>query len=353
VRKAISIVVAALLAIAVLSTVAVWALGSSKRQPLQTVRGVVESDVRDFFSDPRVEAEFADSGLDVRADTPSDGGVVTMANRHNADFVLGARLPAVGRSYVPFFTPMAVATFADVARALERAGVAHQHGKWWTLDMKAFLDLAARHVRWGELPGSVPYAATQPVLIASPEFSTSNSAAMYASIASYVANGDRVVDSAFGVDNVVNTVSPLFLAQHRTKGAQRTPAMVMTSEAQFVASAGASDHRRRSSRALMYPDPDLLTRFTLVPSGAVGNRVGRLLTDNPNLRRLEIAHGFRTASESKARTATATKNKVAARLDLLNLVGTAPPTVIEALMTRIDAARRVTLGPRPGPAAAE
>ena len=103
----------------------------------------------------------------------------------------------------------------------------------------------------------------------------------------------------------------------------------------------------------MYPDPDLLTRFTLVPSGAVGNRVGRLLTDNPNLRRLEIAHGFRTASESKARTATATKNKVAARLDLLNLVGTAPPTVIEALMTRIDAARRVTLGPRPGPAAAE
>src|SRR4051794_39963576 len=51
VRRAISSVVAVLLAVSVVSTVVVWTEGSSEK-PLQVVRGAIGAEDGDFFGDP-------------------------------------------------------------------------------------------------------------------------------------------------------------------------------------------------------------------------------------------------------------------------------------------------------------
>ena len=191
----------ALLAVSVVATIVVWSAGSSAK-PLRVVRGVIGSEQRDFLGDPRVKAAFAERGLDVRVDAVGDRQIATMVGRAKYDFAFGAETPELQKSLTshhittsstPFFSPLAVATFTDVAQLLEHSGLAHDQGGWWTLDMKGFLDLVARHVRWNELPGNTTPATTKYALITSADVTTSNSGAMYASIASYVANEDRVL----------------------------------------------------------------------------------------------------------------------------------------------------------------
>ena len=79
-------------------------------------------------------------------------------------------------------------------------------------------------MRWNELPGNTAYASTNFVGITSTDVTTSNSAEMYASIASYVSNENRVLESKASVDEVVNRVTPLFLEQDKTH--QSTAAFV-------------------------------------------------------------------------------------------------------------------------------
>ena len=112
---------------------------------------------------------------------------------------------------------MVVATFTPIAQLLAKAGVAHDRGGSWTLDVKGFLHLVKNNTRWGSLPGNTTYPSTKYIFITSTDVATSNSAAMYASIASYVANNNSPVDSPAQVDGVVNDVSPLFLKQGYTE----------------------------------------------------------------------------------------------------------------------------------------
>jgi hypothetical protein len=116
--------------------------------------------------------------------------------------------------YQPFYTPMAVATFTPIAELLRKAGLASPLADgYWRFDMKRYLDLVGKETRWNELPGNTTYTANKAVLVASTDLRTSNSAAMYLAIASYVRNGDRVVENAAQGDRVVDQVAPLFLRQ--------------------------------------------------------------------------------------------------------------------------------------------
>jgi hypothetical protein len=369
VRRAISIGVTALLVVVVVGATVEWAAGPSKR-PLRVARGLVDPENKAFFADPRVKAAFAHQGIDLRVDTTGSGPTAANVDGSRYDFAFTSDTSAaeqmvaarhIAASYSPFFTPMAVATFRDAAQLLARAGVAHDHGGWWTLDMSGYLDLVARHVRWNQLPGNAADPVTKLVLIRSTDDTTTSSAAMYASIVSYVANKNQVLDSVAGVDRVVNQVTPVFLEQPGTQqspqalfdnylsaGEQATP-MVMTSEAQFVASAAARGGIG-PNRLLMYPVPDVLSKSTLVPLSPAGDAVGRLLTDDPPLQQLAVGHGFRIASKPAALASFARQNKLASLEPRpVDVIGSPQFDILGALMTRIDAALHVTLGPGPGP----
>ena len=226
------------------------------------------------------------AGLDVQVDTAGSRAIANTVDLDRYDFAFPAGTPAavkirtdrkITTSYVPFYTPMAIATFTPIAQLLEQAGVAQAHGGWWTLDMQGFLDLVGKQTRWNQLPGNTTYPVSKFVLITSTDVTTSNSAAMYASIASYVANGNGVLTSPAEIDRVIGTVSPLFVQQGYTEqsseapfedylsiGIGKTP-MVMIYESQFVARAAAHDGSIAKDMVLMYPNPDVLSKHTLVP----------------------------------------------------------------------------------------
>src|SRR5262245_56257380 len=358
-RRTLSLIAAAILAVAVIATIAV-ALSSGGDNGSQTqrtvVRGVIGSEKKPFFSDPRVKAEFAKAGLDVQVDTAGSRSIANTVDLSKYDFAFPAGTPAalkirndrkITTSYVPFFTPMAVATFSPIARLLEQAGVAQDHQGWWTLDMSGFLQLVEKQTRWNQLPGNTTYPVSKYMLITSTDVTTSNSAAMYASIASYVANGNQVLASPSEIDSVVNAVTPLFAQQGFTEqsseapfedylsiGVGKTP-MVMIYESQFVARAAMHDGSITRDMVLMYPDPDILSKHTLVPLSAKGDKVGRLLQDDPTLQHLAVVFGFRT-SDPAAFTSFVNQHKVKTASQLLDVVE--PPTydTLEALITRLD-----------------
>ena len=161
---------------------------------------------------------------------------------------------------------------------------------------------------------------------------------------------------------IVKAVSPLFLEQGYTEQSTEAPfedylsigegksPMVMIYEAQFVARAAAHDGSVLPNMVLMYPDPGLLSKHTLVPLTANGDAVGRLLTDDPTLQNLAVENGFRTG-KTGAFTSFVQQNRVSVAPQLVNVID--PPTYdnLEALITRINDALHATLGPRSSPPA--
>jgi len=67
-------------------------------------------------------------------------------------------------------------------------------------------------------------------------------------------------------------------------------------EAQFVGRQLAGDGSIRADMRLVYPSPTVLSKHTLVAATDDGDRVGRLLAEDPELQRLAAVHGFRTGA---------------------------------------------------------
>jgi hypothetical protein len=89
--------------------------------------------------------------------------------------------------------------------------------------MDAFMKLVEKGTRWTDLAGNTDYQVNKSVLITSTDPRTSNSAAMYLSLASYSANGDNIVQSDADVAAVMPVVSPLFLKQGFVQSSTEEP----------------------------------------------------------------------------------------------------------------------------------
>lgn len=353
-RRVLSLLLAAVLAVAIGA-----AIYRNRRdaipENLKLVTGVVSSEKKGYFDDEDVRRAFWRAGLDVRVDTAGSRAIATTVDLDDYDFAFTGGTPAAAKlqkernittSYIPFFSPMAVASFARIARLLEQAGVADRTDAGWTFDMKAFLGLTKKGTRWNELPNNTTYPVGKNVLMTSTDIATSNSAAMYASIASYVANDGNIVGSAEEAKEIVPQIEHLFTRQgfaeeseeapfedYISIGVGKTP-LVMIYESQFVAAAAKRDGTIRDDMVLMYPDPDVLSKHTVVPLTRDGDRVGRLLRDDDDLQRRAIEHGFRTA-DRRAFTDFVTERNVKVAPEVLNLIE--PPTyeTLEAIIVAI------------------
>jgi hypothetical protein len=330
-----------------------------------TVRGVVGSEKTAFFDDDRVRAAFAAHCLDVQVDPAGSREIATSVDLGKYAFAFPSSAPAgekiqrlrkVGRVYTPFFSPMAVATFTPIKALLTKAGVVRSQGSYSTLDMAKYLELVARGARWDTLPGNTTFPARKSILITTTDPRSSNSAAMYASIASYVLNGDAVVQGSAEEQRVLPMLAKLFLGQGYTEnstegpfedylatGIGKTP-IVMIYEAQYLDRLARKDGSIRSNMTLLYPSPTVLSKHSLVPLAPTGDQVGRLLTNDPTLTTLAATFGFRSTAAPGTFNAALTKLGPAtapvARDDLVDVVE--PPTyetlerLLAAISTRYD-----------------
>ena len=271
-RRGLTLGLAAVLLVLVIVVVVVSSGGGGGSGKTVVVRGVIGSEKKPFFDDPRVKAALHKAGYDVQVDTAGSRQIATTVDLSKYDFAFPAGTPQAQKIkadrkaktvYVPFSTPMAIASFTQITKVLAQAGVAKDEGGWWSFDVAKFLDLVAKDTRWKDLPGNTDYPAQKQVLLTSTDVKTSNSAAMYASIASYIVNGSNVVASSTQASAVAPTVAPLFGRQGYTEQSSEAPfedylsigvgksPIVLIYESQFVARAVANDGSIQPDMVLM------------------------------------------------------------------------------------------------------
>jgi len=288
---------------------------------LTVVSGVIGSEKKPFFDDPDVKAIFAEEGLSVEVVTAGSRQIATSVDLTDVDFVFPSSSPAAemikretqaSTVYAPFYSPMAIATFKPIVTLLESAGIASKDASGtWHLDMKAYIAAVAAGTRWSDLPGAdVAYPSSRSVLISSTDIRQSNSAAMYLSMASYVANDDTIVSSPAAQAAVIDQMASLFLEQGFSASSSDAPfedylsqgigskPMVMVYEAQFLGRAMSGDGAITDDMVLMYPGPTVYSKHTVVPLTDAGKTVGQLLATDPRLAKLAALYGFRPADVS-------------------------------------------------------
>jgi hypothetical protein len=334
----------------------VTSVGEAIRPSSTAIRGYIGSEKDPFFKDPRVVAALKRGGFDVSVTTAGSREIASK-DLSQIDFVFPAGVPAAEKirrdhkgtqSFVPFYTPMAIATWAPIVEILVKAGVAHPtSGGYTALDMDAFMALAAKDARWKNLAGNAAYPVNKSVLITSTDVRKSNSAAMYLAIASYIANGRNIVDTDQQTNAIVDAVAPLFLRQGYVENSSEGPfedylvqgmgkaPMVMVYEAQYLARAAANDGSIRPDMVLMYPEPTILSKHTLVSLTPAGAAVGRFMADDPELRTLATEYGFRTPDTASFKAFLQAHN-LKAPDTLLDVID--PPTYerLEAMITRLE-----------------
>jgi hypothetical protein len=305
--------------IAVVVLVIVAALVVDVQNGDQTVVGLVGSEKVPFFEDERVQETLRRNGLDVTVQKAGSREIATSFDLSEYDFVFPAGVPAavkiqqendISQSYNPFFTPMVVGSWKPIADLLVAQGVASERDGYYFLDMEGLLSLMQDETRWQDLPDNEVFAANKDILITSTDVRKSNSAAMYLALASYVANGNGIVQSLDEAGSLMPVLSGLFLRQgfrpsssqepfedYLVKGMGHSP-MVMMYEAQFIAQAALNDGSIQPEMVLLYPEPTIFTEHILIPLNEQGQALGEALEDDPELQQLAIEYGLRNSDRA-------------------------------------------------------
>jgi hypothetical protein len=226
-------------------------------------------------------------------------------------------LAKVTQTYTPFYTPIVFASFRPIAEILVANGIAKREGDiYYIVDLAKLMGLMNRGVRWRELEQSEKFATSKSVLVTSTDVRSSNSAAMYLALLSYLANQEAVVQSQAEVDRVMPLVEALFLHQgfqeassaspfddYLALGMGKTPLLVCY-ESQLVAFFLAHPERLKPGHpggdmVVMYPNPTVYSKHVLVPYTELGRSLGALLEQDAELRVLAHEFGFRTGGDTR------------------------------------------------------
>src|SRR5262249_13588270 len=151
-----------------------------------------------FFADPRVQKALAAQGISVTIEKAGSRAIASRydASKYDFGFPSGApaaeQLKAAAKAssvYTPFYTPIVFASWRPIAEILVANGIAARQGEvYYIVDLPALMTLVEKGTRWRDLKNSEAFATGKAVLVNSTDVRTSNSAAMYLALASYLAN---------------------------------------------------------------------------------------------------------------------------------------------------------------------
>ncbi len=319
------------------------------------LHGLIGSEKLPFFQDQQVVAALKRGGFTVEAAT-AGSRQIALADLSAQDFAFPAGAPAAERIRrdhpsatvtVPFFTPMAIASWKPIVGILEAAGVVHQRDTYLAFDMAAYMDLVTNDRRWKDLPDSSAYSVNKSVLVTTTDVRRSNSAAMFLSLVSYIANGDAIVENDTSIDSIVTEAAPLFLRQGFVENSSEVPfedylvqgmgksPMVMIYESQYIARAASGDGSITPDMVLLYPEPTIFSKHTFVALTPDGVRLGQFLSTDPQMRSLATTYGFRTSDTAAFKTFV-TQHQLPVPDQLIDVIE--PPTyeALEAMITRLE-----------------
>ncbi|MES2672393.1 MAG: hypothetical protein V4673_18490 [Pseudomonadota bacterium] len=336
---------------------AVVAAGSAPATPGKTtVRILTGSEKLDFLRDPELAKALNAEGIALDVQKAGSREIATHPDLKTFDVAYPAGVAAAQkiatatgsrRMSNSFYTPMAVASWKQLLPPLEANGIVRrQGGAYYIADMHKLVGMMEQGARWKDLQPNPAYAVSKSVLIGSTDVRTSNSAAMYLALVSYVANGDNVVDSDAAADQVVDRLLGLFSKQGYQESSSSGPfedyvtmklgksPLVMVYEQQFLQYA----FRQASidpDMLLLYPQPTVLTKHTIVALTDKGARFADVFERNPEVRKIASRYGFR-GSDNTALFAEAKARKIEMPQTLVDVVD--PPTydLLERMIVRIE-----------------
>jgi hypothetical protein len=281
---------------------------------VETVRGLIGSEKEEFFQDERVVSALRRNGLEVVIQKAGSREISTSFDLSEFDYAFPAGVPAAekvrqlvsgSKSYNPFFTPMTIASWRPIADLLVANGFATEQGGYYTLDMVKYMDAVARGVRWSDLENNTVYDVNKRLLINSTDIRKSNSAAMYLSLASYIANDEQIVQNLAAAQPLLPVLESLFFEQGFTEYSSEAPfedylvmgmgkaPLVMIYEAQFLHRKSLDDGSITDEMVLIYPEPTIFTKHILVSLSPGGEKLGVALETDPDLIKLAIEYGLR------------------------------------------------------------
>ena len=290
-----------------------------------SVRGLIGSEKEAYFADPRVVKALAAQGITVSVEKAGSRAIAARYDASKYDFGFPSGAPAAAQLkaqakaaavFNPFYTPMVFASWRPIAEILVANGIAERQGDvYYVVDLPALMALVDKGTRWRELKKSEAFATSKAVLVNSTDLRTSNSAAMYLALASYLANKQQIVQSQEDVDRVLPVVAPLFLRQgfqeqssagpfedYLALGMGKAP-LLMAYESQLIEFWLKHPDKFKSNDAggmvVMYPKPTVYSKHVLVPYTPAGVRLGTVLENDPALRALAHEYGYRTGGEQR------------------------------------------------------
>ena len=285
------------------------------------VRGLIGSEKEAFFADSQVKEALARQHLVVAMEKAGSRAIAHQFDPQQHDFGFPSGAPAAAElralahapeTFTPFYTPIVIASWRPIAQILETNHiVAERDHNYYITDMPALLKLMQQHARWKDLAGSNAFSTNKAVLINSTDVRTSNSAAMYLSLASYMMNGQAVIQSESEVEAVLPFMSELFLRQGFQEGSSAAPfedylalgmgktPLLVAYESQLVAFWLAHPDRLHNDMVMLYPVPTVFSKHVLVPFNEKGRRLGDALEHDPEIQDLAHQFGFRTGGNTK------------------------------------------------------
>lgn len=284
-----------------------------------SARGVIGSEKEAFFVDPRVVSALARLGITVVTQKAGSRAIARGYDPKQFDFGFPSGAPAAAElqatakareTFVPFYTPIVIASWKPIATILMANGIVEaRDGVYFVTDMPRLLQMIEARQRWKDLKGNSAFSTNKALLINSTDVRTSNSAAMYLALATYVLNGQSVVQSQAEVDQVLPKAADLFLRQgfqetssagpfedYLALGMGKTP-MLVAYESQFVTFMLEHPDRIKGDMVLLYPVPTVYSKHVLVPYNERGARVGHALANDAELQSLAHEFGFRTGGD--------------------------------------------------------
>jgi len=286
-----------------------------------SVRGLIGSEKEPFFADPRVQKALAAQGITVTVEKAGSRAIAARYDASKYDFGFPSGAPAAAHLrqqakaanvFDTFYTPMVLASWRPIAEILVANGIAQRQGDiYYLVDLPGLMALSEKGARWRDLKKSEAFSTGKAVLVNSTDVRTSNSAAMYLALASYLANNQQIVQSQDDVDRVLPVVAPLFLRQgfqeqssagpfedYLALGMGKAP-LLMAYESQMIEFWLKHPDKVKSDMVLMYPKPTVFSKHVLVPYTPAGARLGAALEGDPALRALAHEYGYRTGGANK------------------------------------------------------
>jgi hypothetical protein len=286
------------------------------------VRGKMGSKV-DFFRDATVQEILRRKHVEVLVDNSGSREVATHdidlydfvfpSGQPAADMIMATRLNSNkdAQAYVPFVSPIVLATYRPYAQALHDAGVVTPMNPgrasplYYKIDISKFVELTELGRRWNDIGIRNHGVQNNNLVLAhTSDVCRSNSGGTYQGLIAYAKNGGMVASAEGEVAALAESLKPLYRAQgaptpdrvpfYLSPEGKRIAPIVVIYEHQYLA----HQLRRPSGepdedRVLLYPADHFETQPSFIALNDNGRKLAQLLRTDSELRTRAVELGFR------------------------------------------------------------